>query len=166
MADSGQAVQLTNDRGRTFRIALVRGAMPRRDGTAILYQCPRCGNAPRNLYTHAVAFGRPVESAGWQCQSCARLRWNSQGRYVAAGERAIFTASAEEYGLARYREPFPRHPWDPRAVSDPELIRAGLPTLFRCKTPSTPKRVPAGFPRQRPPIKPDRELLSRRTKGR
>ena len=64
-------------------------------------------------------------------------------------EPAIFTARAEEYGVARHREPFPRHPWDPRAVSDRELIRAESPTLFRCKTPSTTKRVPAGFPREK-----------------
>jgi hypothetical protein len=43
-----------------------------------------------------------------------------QGRYHRQLRRALFAAF---YGPgAHVREPLPRHPWDPHAVSDPRLI--------------------------------------------
>src|SRR5712664_2822696 len=37
--DEGQALKLTNDVGRSFRIALVRRPLPTGGGTALLYRC-------------------------------------------------------------------------------------------------------------------------------
>lgn len=120
--DEDKAVKLTTDEGSSVRIAVVFRALPTGGGAAVLYRCPGCGEARRYLYTHALVFGRLVSGRDWQCEACAGLRWGLQGRYRSAFERGIFAVIEKEYGAPRYHEPLPRHPWDPRAVSNPRMI--------------------------------------------
>ncbi len=91
------------------------------------------GAGCRYLYPHVVAFGRLVDHLGWQCQACAGLRWRSQGRYRTAFMRRAYAAASAILGLAKPSEPLPRHPWDPRAVSDPRLVADEFPNLRRAE---------------------------------
>ncbi len=134
--EDGHAVTLRNDAGHSFRIGLVRRLLPTGGGTDILYQCAGCGRPRRYLYGHAVASGRLVDNVGWQCQSCAGLRWRSQGRYRGAPRRGLQDAIAEALGLPDYHEPQPRRPWDPRAVSNPGLVLDEFPNLLQASGPS------------------------------
>jgi hypothetical protein len=108
------------------RIPIVRRPLPRRGGQAILYRCPGCSEPRRYLYLRSLVIGRLVDYQGPLCEACAGLRWASQGRYTGVLHRA-FPAGV---GLqASNRFPFPRHPQDPRAVSDPRLILDEFPDL-------------------------------------
>jgi hypothetical protein len=109
----GAAVQLTIPDVGVFRIPIVRRPLPRRGGQAILYRCPGCSEPRRHLYLRSLVIGRLVDYQGPLCQACAGLRWASQGRYLGV----------------LHRLPFPRHPRDPRAVSDPRLILDEFPDL-------------------------------------
>jgi hypothetical protein len=120
------AVQLTIPDVGVFRIPIVRRPLPRRGGLAILYRCPGCSELRRHLYLRSLVIGRLVDYQGPLCQACAGLRWASQGRYLGVLHRA-FRAGL---GLGNSdRFPFPRHPWDPRAVSDPRLVLDEFPDL-------------------------------------
>jgi hypothetical protein len=124
----GTAVQLTIPDVGVFRIPIVRRPLPRRGGFAILYRCPGCARPRRHLYLRSLVIGQLVDYQGPLCQACAGLRWASQGRYIWALARA-FRAGL---GLQRSdRLPFPRHPRDPRAVSDPRLILDEFPDLVQ-----------------------------------
>jgi hypothetical protein len=112
----GAAVQLTIPGVGVFRIPIVRRPLPRRGGQAILYRCPGCSEPRRHLYLRSLVIGRLVDYQGPLCQACAGLRWASQGRYLGMLHRA-------------FRLPFPRHPRDPRAISDPRLILDEFPDL-------------------------------------
>lgn len=127
--DGGEAAQLTDDKGRNTRVALLRRPLPVRGGVAILYQCPVCRRACRYLYTHVFAYGRLVDHLGWQCQACAGLRWRSQGHYRRVFTRRAYAMASAFLGLTKPSEPLPRHPWDPRAVSDPRLVVDEFPNL-------------------------------------
>jgi hypothetical protein len=118
-ADGG-ALKLSTPEDTGCRIELLWRQMPRRGGTAILYRCPCCKAPRRYLYGLALNDDRIVEDGLWRCFPCAGLLFVSQGRYRRHLERAVF---AGVYGPdARVREPLPRHPWDPQAVSDPRLV--------------------------------------------
>lgn len=97
----------------------------------LLYRCPICKRPRRYLYPLAASMTGLVDCFGLQCQACAGLRWASQGRYRSSFERALLAAVADANGLTDYREPLPRHSWDPRAVSDPRLIADEFPDQFR-----------------------------------
>ena len=97
-----------------FQIPIVRCPLPRRGGFSILYRCPGCGQPRRYLYLRSLVIGRLVDYQGPLCQACAGLRWASQGRYIGVFHRGF---------------PLPRHPRDPRAVSDPRLILDEFPDL-------------------------------------
>jgi len=91
--------------------------LPRRGGFAVLYRCPGCSEPRRHLYLRSLVIGRLVDYQGPLCTACAGLRWASQGRYIGVLHRT--------FGL-----PSPRHPRDPRAVSDPRLILDEFPNLI------------------------------------
>lgn len=121
--DGGQAVRVTTPDGGGRRIELVRRPSPNGTGTMLLYRCPICKRPRRYLYRRlAASMSGLVDCFGLQCQVCAGLRWASQGRYRSSLGRGLLTAVADAYGLTDYREPLPRHPWDPRAVSDPRMV--------------------------------------------
>jgi hypothetical protein len=110
----GAAVQLTIPDVGVFQIPIVRRPLPRRGGSSIFYRCPGCGQPRRYLYLRSLVIGRLVDYQGPLCQACAGLRWASQGRYIGVFHRGF---------------PLPRHPRDPRAVSDPRLILDEFPDL-------------------------------------
>jgi hypothetical protein len=122
----GAAVQLTTPDVGVFRIPIVRRPLPRRGGLAILYRCPGCARPRRLLYLRSLVIGRLVDYQGPLCQACAGLRWASQGRYLGVLHRAFRAGLGLE---TSDRLPFPRHPRDPRAVSDPRLILDEFPDL-------------------------------------
>jgi hypothetical protein len=98
----------------------------RSSGFSILYRCPGCGQPRRHLYLRSLVVGRLVDYQGPLCQACAGLRWASQGRYIGVFHRA-FRAGLGLQPSDQF--PFPRHPRDPRAVSDPRLILDEFPDL-------------------------------------
>jgi hypothetical protein len=115
----GSAVTISDPEGRVLRVGLVRRQLPRRGGVAILYRCPSCGTPRRYLYGLALIDNTLVHDGLWRCRVCAGLTFASQGRYRNRWERLSFAAV---YGETPAREPLPRHPWDPRAVSDPRMV--------------------------------------------
>ena len=122
----GAAVQLTIPDVGVFQIRIIRCPLPRRGGQAILYRCPGCSRPRRYLYLRSLVIGQLVDYQGPLCQACAGLRWGSQGRYIGVLHRAVRAGLGLQ---AAGRLPFPRHPWDPRAVSDPRLILDEFPDL-------------------------------------
>jgi hypothetical protein len=125
----GAAVKLSTPERTSCRIDLVRRPMPRWGGMAVLYRCPCCNWPRRHLYGLALIGGRSVEDGLWRCRQCAGLLFVSQGRYQRQFRRAVFAAF---YGPdARIREPLPRHPWDPQAVSDPRMLVDEFPDQFQ-----------------------------------
>ena len=122
----GAAVQLTIPDVGVFQIPIVRRQLPRRGGFSILYRCPGCGQPRRHLYLRSLVIGRLVDYQGPLCTACAGLRWASQGRYIGVFHRAFRAGLGLQ---ASDRFPFPRHPRDPRAVSDPRLILDEFPDL-------------------------------------
>jgi len=122
----GAAVQLTIPDVGVFQIPIVRRPLPRRGGFSILYRCPGCSEPRRYLYLRSLVIGRLVDYQRPLCQACAGLRWASQGRYLGVLHRA-FRAGLGLQPSDRF--PFPRHPRDPRAVSDPRLILDEFPDL-------------------------------------
>ena len=122
----GAGVRLTIPDVGVFQIRIIRRPLPRRGRQAIVYQCPGCSQPRRHLYLRSLVIGRLVDYQGPLCQACAGLRWASQGRYIGALHRAFRAGLGLQ---AAGRLPFPRHSWDPRAVSDPRLILDEFPDL-------------------------------------
>lgn len=119
--DSGKAVQVTKPSGVSQPIEIMGRLSPNRTGTMILYRCPVCEKPRRYLYRLTVSRGRLADYFGLQCQACAGLRWASQGRYRYKLERSFVGVLASIYGQAASSS-LPRSPWDPRAVSDPQIV--------------------------------------------
>ena len=114
---------VTLESGETYRIPIVRRPLPRGTGMALFYRCPWCGKPRRHLYLLTLVGTKLVDYLGLRCQVCAGLRFGSQGRYVGSFTRALFAPFLEGH---RTVLPFPRRPWDPRAVSDPRLVAEEL----------------------------------------
>jgi len=127
-AENGGAVSLTTPRGDSFRVRVIRRPMPRRGGIGILFRCPNCDRAKRFLYLLSLVDRSLVAYQGPRCQACAGLRWSSQGRYQGFIERGFRAALL---GGQAMRMPYPRHPWDPRAVSDARMLMAEFPDQLR-----------------------------------
>ena len=123
VTDSGDAVLVTLESGETYRIQIVRSPLPRGTGIALFYLCPWCRKPRRHLYLLTLVGAKLVDYLGLRCQVCARLRFQSQGRYIPWFERAFFAPFLEGH---RTVVPFPRRPWDPRAASDPRLVAQEL----------------------------------------
>ncbi len=118
-SDQADAVIVTFDDGAPQRLTVLRRALPRGPGTALFCRCNWCQKPCRYLYLLTFSGTNLVSDLGLRCQTCARLRFGSQGQYRRAFSRAFVTAF---YGGLRTSEPLPRHPWDPRAVSHPWLL--------------------------------------------
>ncbi len=126
--EDGGAVRLTTPRGESFRVRIIRRPMPRRGGIGILFRCPNCDRPKRFLYLLSVVDRSLVAYQGPRCQACAGLRWASQGIYLGVFGRGFRAAMAGGQGR---RLPYPRHPWDPRAVPDPRTLMAEFPDQLR-----------------------------------
>jgi len=105
---------------------LERRAMPG-GKTGRLWICPACDRPARFLYLlRAVKRGDGtgyVRYPDFVCVWCSGLRWRSQGAY----RNAFCREFSEGYDG---RDPYPREPWNPRAVSHPSLIRNEFPDFF------------------------------------
>ncbi len=122
-SEAGDAVLITFENEETSRISILRRPLPRGTGTALLYRCPWCQKPRRYLYRLTLNGTKLVDYLGLRCQVCARLRFGSQGRYRGELDQMLSAA----LGAGR-REPLPRQPWDPRAVSDPRMLLDELDT--------------------------------------
>jgi hypothetical protein len=143
-AENGNAVLVTLENSGPHRIAVLRRPLPRGTGTALFYRCPVCQKPRRYLYLLTRSGDQFVDDFGLRCQVCAGLRFRSQGRHIKTLWRTLVTAFHQG---RRTSEPFPRHPWDPRAVSDPRLVAKDSPLrkgdskeVGHCRT-SDEKRV-------------------------
>jgi hypothetical protein len=67
----------------------------------------------------------------WRCHHCAGLLFRSQGCYRRELAGALLAAL---YGDFRARAPYPRHPWDPRAVSHPRMVVGEFPGVLMERT--------------------------------
>jgi hypothetical protein len=114
---STETVRLTIIGCADVLIQTVRVPMPRGNGTAVLYRCPSCRRPTRYLYFLGLSGGRLCKLRDCRCQQCARLRWASQGEYQRGGRLG-------RGALGRYPV------WDPRAVSDPSLLKDEFPELW------------------------------------
>ena len=123
LSKNGDAVLVTLESGETYRIQIVRRSLPRGTGLALFYRCPWCRKPRRHLFLLTLAGAKLVDYLGLRCQVCARLRFQSRGRYITQFERAFFAPFLEGH---RTVLPFPRSPWDPQAVSDPRLVAEEL----------------------------------------
>jgi hypothetical protein len=85
-------------------------------GTAFLEDLKRRGLTDPLL---AVTDGAAIEDGRWRCRRRAGLLFGSQGHYRPSFSRMV---SLLLYGHQPARDPFPRHPWDPCAVSDPRMV--------------------------------------------
>ena len=121
--DHGDAVLVALESGETYRIQVVRRPLPRGSGMALFYRCPWCRKPRRHLYLLSLSGAKLVEYLGLRCQVCAGLQFHSRGRYITRFERALFAPFLEGH---RTVVPFPRRPWDPRALSDPRLVAQEL----------------------------------------
>jgi hypothetical protein len=125
----GEALQVTKPTGASRRIEVLRRRTATGTATMILYRCPACARPCRYLYPLTVSDDTLVDWFGLQCQSCAGLRWASQGRYRSRLDADALAAIAADWGLPYFGEPLPRCPWDPRAVSDPRMVVDEFPNL-------------------------------------
>ena len=62
---------------------------------ALFYRCPWCRKPRRHLYLLSLVGAKLVDYLGLRCQVCARLRFQSQGRYIPWFERAFFAPFLE-----------------------------------------------------------------------
>jgi hypothetical protein len=133
------SIKVSTPEFRGCRLEVVRRPLPRRGGIGLLYRCPACATPRRYLYGLIRRGDVLLEDGLWRCSVCAGLRFASQGRYRTRLARAIFTAV---YGTTRVREPLPRHPWDPRAVSDPRIVISEFPGVLIDGSETLDGRVP------------------------
>src|SRR5260370_5756206 len=124
--EEGAAILITTLEKNNLRVPVVRHPVPGR--STILYLCPDCGRPCRYLYRYALAGHCRVSKGRFRWQTCSRLRFASQGSYRGRFARAFSAMLTQHCGCVR--EPYPRFLWDPRAVSDPRLLRDEFPRLF------------------------------------
>jgi hypothetical protein len=135
VVEHGTAIRISDPDGRKFVVKIVRRPLPRKRGAAILYRCPWCGRPRRYLYPLSRVGDHLVAYEGPRCRTCAGLQWASRGSYRNAGARGF--SPANRFG-PRTKAPFPRHPWDPRAVSDPRMLVGEFPLRFKGRQRASP----------------------------
>lgn len=122
------AVLVTTPSGYTARLDLIVRSLPIGSGCALLYSCPGCQRPRRYLYVRL----HPLDY--WRCPACVRFRWQSQGQYRSSLDRSLRAFFSAEAGMSTLcREPYPRYPRDPRAVSDPRLLVGEFTNLAVCQ---------------------------------
>jgi hypothetical protein len=119
IADKPDTLLVTFPNGGTARLMVRWRPMPRGTGQDLLYVCPWCRKPRRYLYRLSLVGENLVDYQGLRCQTCAGLRWASQGWYQPRFVSAFFEGLT---GGVPVRNWLPRWPWDPRAVSDARLL--------------------------------------------
>jgi hypothetical protein len=76
-----RCVEIKRADGETNRVLTIERPLPRNGGKARLVICPRCPRPRRALYPWRLdpSRRRAVFTSGWQCRSCAQLRYTSEG---------------------------------------------------------------------------------------
>jgi hypothetical protein len=100
------------DRACTF-IRTVARSLPRNGGKVQLLVCPHCQAPRRALYSWVPGgqFTNSVQTSHWQCRTCARLRYSSEGgALVSRGRSAIVRLIEQRFGPVRSPRP---EPWLP-----------------------------------------------------
>ena len=89
-------VQLKRTDGSVTVLRIIWRALPRNGGSALMLLCFYC-NTPRRLvygweWDSFSGWSNRVRSVSWQCRSCARLRYSSEGGYLRGSGRGAIAA--------------------------------------------------------------------------
>jgi hypothetical protein len=95
--DGGRLVEIKGTDGRPNWILTIERPLPRNEGKARILVCPRCQRPRRALYPWKLNPARPhaVFTSTWQCRSCARLRYASEGGALLMRSRVFGTWSSD-----------------------------------------------------------------------
>ena len=107
---------------RTLERQLLKGG-----GKTLLLVCPVCIEPRRALYgwEPGGAYTTSVHRSGWQCRSCARLRYASEGGALLIRDRGIIRRL---FGVGRSDRP---GPWYPYVFSSPQqAAESGFQFVF------------------------------------
>jgi hypothetical protein len=79
--DWAGCVEIKRTNGNRSWIRTIQRPMPRNGGKSRLVICPRCQRPRRALYPWRLNPSKPCAAfvSTWQCRSCARLRYASEG---------------------------------------------------------------------------------------
>jgi hypothetical protein len=82
-------VELKRTDGSATVLRIVWRMLPRNGGRALLLVCSYCNTPRRHVYgwewDSFSGWPNRVRSISWQCRSCARLRYSSEGGYLRPG---------------------------------------------------------------------------------
>ncbi len=129
--DSWCHVELKRTDGSTTVLRIVWRMLPRNGGRALLLACFSCYAPCRHVYgwewDSVSGWSNRVRSISWQCRSCARLRYSSEGSALVIRGGPI----SRLLGRSFPDVPSPRpEPWLPYVFSSPaDAVAAGLCTL-------------------------------------
>ena len=120
-----RCVEIKRADGATNRVLTIERPLPRNGGKARLVICPRCQYPRRALYPWKLNPSRrcAVFISGWQCRSCAQLRYASEGGAL------IFRPRTDLGRLIKSVEgPKKDRPecWYPYVFADPRNAQASL----------------------------------------
>jgi len=119
---SDNHVELKRIDGCATVLRIVWQMLPRNGGRSLLLVCSYCNTPRRHVYgwewDSFSGWSNRVRSVSWQCRSCARLRYSSEGGYLSPG--VMFRALGN----------LPRPDlWLPYVFTSPdEAIAASLPS--------------------------------------
>jgi len=125
-------VEIRRPDGTHNCIRTIERHMPRNGGKTQLLVCPRCQRPRRTLYPWALNPARPravFRASTWQCRSCARLRYASEGGALMFHPRTDLGRLIEAVeGPSRSPRP---EPWYPYVFADPRDADEILPLRSR-----------------------------------
>jgi hypothetical protein len=115
-------VELKRTDGTATILRIVWRMLPRNGGCTLLLNCFQCGIPRRHVYawewdSHS-GWSNRVRQVAWQCRSCARLRYSSEGGYLCHGVKANRSFSAMGFPpLGNLPRPVQ---WYPYVFTDPD----------------------------------------------
>jgi hypothetical protein len=117
--------------GTRNMIRTVEHPVPKTGGKTRLLVCPVCHEPRRALYGWEPGgpYTTSVQRSGWQCRSCARLRYASEGgALLIRPGRGIIGDLFRPFGVWRSDRP---QPWYPYVFTSPhEAAESGFPLVF------------------------------------
>ena len=95
-------VQLKRTDGSVTILRIVWRELPRNSGSALMLLCFYCNTPRRFVYgwewNNFSGWSNRVRSVSWQCRSCARLRYSSEGGYPRGSGRGAIAALFRSFG--------------------------------------------------------------------
>ena len=95
-------VELKRTDGSTAVLRIVWRMLPRNGGRALFMFCPHCETPRRFVYgwewDSFSGWSNRVRSISWQCRSCARFRYSSEGGYLRGSGRGAIAALFRSFG--------------------------------------------------------------------